>query len=112
MADVDPVGYLSCCRQPALLTVKAISASNHDAEALRRCEGCGAYWFYRYHEHVTFDGEDDWTVWYSPLSPEEGARILAAEERPDLTFLQKRACFLEDREGVKQVPGQPAHPWS
>jgi hypothetical protein len=112
MPEADVVIYLNCCQKPALLTLKGIYASNHDAEALRRCEGCGAYWFYRYHEYVTFDGEDDWTVWYSPLSPEEGVGILAAEDRPDLTFLQERASFMEDREGVRKVPGQPTQPWS
>jgi hypothetical protein len=107
MAEANLVSYLNCCLRPMLLTVKGLSASNHDTEALRRCEGCGAYWIYRYHEYVTFDAEDDWTVWYSLLSPEEGERVLEGEERPDLTFIRDRPSFMEDRQGVKQVPGSP-----
>jgi hypothetical protein len=112
MAEADRVNYLDCCQQPALITVKSVYASDHDAEALRQCQSCGAYWFYRFHEHVTFVGDDDLTVWYSFLTPEEGTRILEARDRPDLSFLSEKPSFLEDGQGVKRVQGQPIYPWS
>ncbi|TFF98721.1 MAG: hypothetical protein EU547_00590 [Promethearchaeota archaeon] len=111
MVDIT-INYLDCCDKPSLYTVKVIYESNHDLESLRICRNCGAYWFYRFHEYVSFYGDDDITVWYSPLTKDEAERIENAEDRPELSFLKNRESFMEDSQGVKKVKGQPDFPWS
>jgi len=104
--------YLDCCPQPGVVTVKQLYDSYHDMEALCQCQRCSAYWFYRFHEYVDFvGGNDDITVWYTRLTPEEGKQILDAEERPDLAFLSGKPSFMESDGQVQRVQGQPTHPW-
>ncbi len=107
MTKKDIKNQLNCCKKPNLETIKAIYESNHDLETLQKCKNCGSYWFYRYHEY-----KDDWTVWYSLLTQVEGKKILDAKDKPDLSFLNDKLSIMEDSEGVKQVKGQPTHPWS
>src|SRR5262245_32510937 len=111
MVDANRVEYLDCCKEPALVNVKSVYESSHDSESLLQCQHCGAFWFFRFHEYISFVSDDDQTVWYSPLSPEEGKCILESQDRPDLSFLSERPSFMEDRQGVKRVHGQPTDPW-
>ena len=104
--------HVDCCQQPKLDTVKSLYQGRHDCEALRQCQHCGAFWFYRYHEYVTFvSDDDDWTVWYSMLTDEDAKQIQEAQERPDLGFLAQRPGVMIDKEGVRKVSGQPSDPW-
>ncbi|MBF0103555.1 MAG: hypothetical protein HQK77_21870 [Desulfobacterales bacterium] len=110
MAEAVP--YLDCCNQPVLKTVKSLYSSNHDSEALRQCQNCKRYWFYRFSEYVSYITDDDLTVWYSSLTEEEAETILNSQDMPDLSFLSNRPSFMKDAEGVKQVHGQPTRPWT
>lgn len=104
--------YLDCCHTPRLETVRSISDSSHDSEELMQCRTCGAYWFYRFHEHVDFSGGDDAiTAWYSPVTQEEATQIMQSDQRPDLTFLQHRPALIEDEHGVRRTIDQPTEPW-
>ncbi len=110
--DVREEDYLNCCASPSLATVRALYESCHDDELLRRCTGCGAYWFYRFHEDISFSGgEDRITVWYSPLTPDEAERIRQPGGRPDLAFLLGRPSLVSDEHGVRWVAGQPDEPF-
>jgi hypothetical protein len=105
--------YLDCCSTPTVVTIKQVYGASQDCEALCRCQNCGAYWFYRIHEYANSSGgEDDLTVWYSLLTPEQGKLILDSSGRPDLSFLSERPSFMEDAGGVQRVKGQPTYPWS
>lgn len=105
--------FLDCCSSPSVVTIKTVYDSYHDLEALCQCQSCEAFWFFRFHEYVNFDGgDDDLTVWYSLLTPEQGQLILQAAERPDLDFLARRPSFVKDDQGVRRVEGQPTYPWS
>jgi hypothetical protein len=106
--------YLDCCEQPTLEVVRPLYQVSHDAEALMRCTRCQAPWFYRFSEYVTFDGPDDLTSWFTRLDEEEAERIRAAEDpaAADLAFLEQRPSWVHDREGARQVSGQPRRPWS
>ena len=106
--------YLDCCEQPTLKVVRPLYQVSHDAEALMRCTRCQAPWFYRFSEYVTFDGPDDLTSWFTRLDDEEAERIRAAEDpaAADLAFLEQRPSWVHDREGARQVSGQPRRPWS
>jgi len=112
MRDDKRLDYLDCCEDPSLINVKKIYESTHDVEILRRCQNCGKYWFFRFHEYVSFHGDDDITIWHSPLTDEEAKTILNSKERPDLSFLRNRVSFMEDNEGVRKVKRQPDYPWS
>ena len=103
--------HVDCCQQPKLDTVKSLYQGRHDCEALRQCQNCGAFWFYRYHEYVTFESDDDWTVWYSRLTNDDARQIVSSDDRTDLSFLERRAGFMIDASGVQRVDGQPDHPW-
>jgi hypothetical protein len=110
--QVHNTPYLDCCSGPQVATIKTLSQGNHDCESLCQCQNCGAYWFYRFHEYVTFmDDDDDWTVWYSRLAPEQARLILEAKDRPDLSFLENAPGFMKDRSGVQRVTSQPTDPW-
>jgi hypothetical protein len=105
--------YLDCCADPQVASVRLVYQECHDMETLCQCQNCGVYWFWRFHEYVSFtDEDDDWTVWYSRLTPEQGRLILEAKERPDLPFLSDAPSYVKDRTGVRQVTGQPTYPWS
>ncbi len=104
--------FLDCCENPILVEIKSIYESTHDRETLCKCKTCGSYWFYRFHEFVTFDRPDEVTCWYSRLTPDDVDLILNSKKRPDLSFLSDRPTFMEDDEGVKRVTGQPDYPWS
>lgn len=87
---VHDAPFLDCCANPQVASIKTLYQESHDSEALCRCQSCGGFWFWRFHEYVAFmDEDDDWTVWYSRLTPEQGNLILEAEIRPDLSFLEK-----------------------
>ena len=103
--------YLDCCAAPQLETVRAIHESSHEDESLRQCKNCGRYWFYRFHEAISFGDNDDITIWYSPITEEETAHIMLTEGRPDLSFLANRPSFVKDAGGVRQTTGQPVKPW-
>ncbi len=110
---VHQVEYLDCCAMPTVVTIKQVYEATHDCEALCQCQNCGTYWFYRFHEYVNFSGgDDDLTVWYSLLTPEQGRLILDSADRPDLSFLSERPSFMKDDSGVQRVHGQPIYPWS
>jgi hypothetical protein len=81
-------------------------------EALRQCQTCNRYWFYRFHEYVSYVDNDDLTVWYSPLTNIEAKRILQTSDRPELGFLSGRPSFMKDSDGVTRTDGQPSSPWS
>lgn len=102
--------YLDCCSTPQPETVKALYKGRHGVEALQQCKKCKQYWFYRYHEYVTFEN-DDWTIWYSVVDDQEAQSILKASGRPDLSFLKNKPSFMEEEKGVKKVTGQPTEPW-
>ena len=104
------VSYLDCCSDPDLESLKTILDTNREDESLRRCKTCGAYWFHRFLEIMKFDGPDDQTIWYSPITEEEAQRILVAQGRPDLKFLLNRQSFVEDAGGIRRVSGQPDKP--
>ncbi len=104
------VNYLDCCSDPDLESVKTILDTNREDESLQRCKTCGAYWFHRFLEIMKFDGPDDQTVWYSPVTEEETRRILDAEGRPDLRFLLTRPSFRVDDQGIRRVSGEPDKP--
>ena len=104
--------YLDCCASPSLETLLTVYESSHDDELLRRCKSCGAHWFYRFHEDISFTGGDDRiTVWYSPLTPDEAERIRQSGGRADLTFLSSRPSLVSDEHGVRRVAGQPSEPF-
>ena len=90
---MEDESFLDCCDNSHLRFIKAILWSSHDDESLHQCENCGKYWFYRFSEYLSFEGEDDITVWYSPLTADEGRMIIESEDRSDLSFLRSRASF-------------------
>ena len=111
--DLYDAPYLDCCEHPQVTSIKRIYQETHDSEALCQCQNCGAYWFWRFHELVNFSGgDDDWTVWFSRLTPEQGKLILEAQERPDLPFLSTAPSFVKDAAGVRRTTGQPTYPWT
>ncbi len=81
-----------------------------EGESLYQCKTCGAHWFHRFLEIMKFDGPDDQTVWYSPVTEVETRCILDAETQPDLRFLLTRPSFRVDDQSVLRVPGQPNEP--
>lgn len=104
--------FLDCCAGRQVASIRLLYQGNHDCEALCQCQTCGAYWFYRFHEYVNFaGGDDDQTVWYSRLTPEQGKLILESPERPEMPFLSHVPSFVKDRDGVRPVTGQPTYPW-
>jgi len=106
------VPYLDCCAMPNTVTIKTMYDESHNTECLCRCQNCGAYWFWRWHETINFSGgDDDLTVWYSRLTPEQGRLILEAKERPELKFLSDAPTFIENRGVVRQTTGQPTGPF-
>ena len=112
---VETPDYIDCCPRPRLHDVRILYESSHDLESLRHCTSCGTYWFYRFHEYVNwYGGEDDLTSWFTPLTKEEGERLLDAAEpgREDLSFLATRASWIDDKDGARLVRGVPDHPWS
>lgn len=104
------VSYLDCCSDPDLEGVKTILDTNRESEDLLQCKNCGTYWFHRFLEIMKFDGPDDQTMWYSPVTAEEAQGIIQIEGRPDLSFLGTRPSFMEDAGGVHRVPSQPEKP--
>lgn len=108
---MKPEDFLDCCKQPSLQDVLSLTDTPHESEVLRRCQICGGWWFYRFHEYVSFQGDDSITQWYTAVTPGEAAAITGAEGRPDLSFLAKKSSFMMDDQGVSEVEGQPTHPW-
>jgi hypothetical protein len=102
---------LDCCERPDLRDVRTLTDTTHESEVLRQCRSCEACWFYRFHEHVSYQGDDDITQWYTRVTPDEALSIMQAETRPDLSFLSERSSFMIDRHGVSKVDGQPTEPW-
>ena len=103
--------FLDCCANPRLHLVKTIYESSHDDESLSQCQNCEGYWFYRFSEYVNFDGgDDDITVWYSPITADEAQIIIGSEGRPDLSFLRNRPSFVKDDRGIHRTGGQPDKP--
>lgn len=107
---MEDEGFLDCCVNPKLKLVKIVHESGHDDESLHQCQSCGGYWFYRFAEYVSFHGDDDITVWYSPVTPEEAKTIIESTDRPDLSFLLNRPGFMKDDNGVTRTAGQPDRP--
>ena len=104
--------HLDCCNAPSLETLKGLYEGHHDSEAVCQCASCQAFWFYRFHEYVTFLDDDDWTVWLTRLSEEEARALLGeSAEGASREFLASRAAFMFDRGGVRRVQGQPAQAW-
>ena len=88
--------YLDCCAHPELVVSRALYESAHDAESLQRCDSCGTYWFYRFHEYVNWStGEDDLTSWFTALTEDEGERLrdTTDPDGEDLSFLATRASW-------------------
>ena len=109
--NIHDAPYLDCCDRPQVVDVRLIYEEPHDCETLCQCKTCGAYWFWRFNEWVNFSGgDDDWTVWYSGLTPEQGKLIMEAQARPDLSFLSAAPAFRKDATGVARVKGQPTYP--
>jgi hypothetical protein len=106
--------FLDCCDTVSLRPVLVLYESNHDLEALKICAACHAYWFYRFSEYVDWSGgDDDLTSWYTRLSAEEGAALTHADRTTvDLAYLRHRPSWMDDRDGVRRVPGAPDHPAS
>lgn len=100
--------HLNCCAEALPVTRRTLLDTTHESEELRECEGCGAWWFYRYHEYVG-DSGDSATQWYSLLTAGQAASVLETEGQPDLTFLTDCATFMRDQNGVRSVAGQPTH---
>lgn len=104
--------HLDCCSAVSFETVKSLYESSHDDELLRRCRGCGAWWFYRMHEDMSFSGDDDViTTWCTRLTDAEAAALRDTEARPDLAFLETRSSIMADGNGVHRVSGQPSRPF-
>ena len=103
MANVD------CCTTPTLEVHRLLLDRSHNTEAVERCSACGASWFYRWWEHVSFDGPDEATSWYTRITDAEAATLIAAPEHPDLAFLRldERPSIMIDDRGVHRVPGAP-----
>ena len=91
--------------------MRVLLDSTHESEVLRQCQTCGAWWFYRFHEYVSYDKDDEITQWYTVVTEEEAATVMRAKERPDLSFLAKGSGFMIDAQGVQRVDGQPTYPW-
>lgn len=103
--------FLDCCKQPNLKDMLTITDTSHDSEVLRQCQNCGGWWFYRFHEYVSFQGDDDITRWYSVVKQDEAEAIMRAQERPDLSFLAERSSFMINNQVVRKVEGQPTNLW-
>jgi hypothetical protein len=107
--------YIDCCRQPELRGLRVLYESSHDVESLSQCASCETYWFYRFHEYVNWSGGDDeLTSWFTPLTEDEGGLLRHATDRGnvDLSFLKTRPSWMDDKDGVRRVNGEPDHPWS
>jgi hypothetical protein len=107
--------YLDCCDRPDLNGLRVLYQSSHDMESLGRCASCGTYWFYRFHEYVTWSaGGDEVTSWFTRLTEDEGERLRRTTDRDaeDLSYLTTRASWIDDANGVERVTGAPDHPWS
>jgi hypothetical protein len=103
--------FLDCCTDPGLNLVKTIYESSHNDECLHQCQNCGGYWFYRFYEYVNFSGgNDEITLWYSPITTDEAQIIIGSEQRPDLSFLRNRPSFVKDDRGIHRTEGQPEKP--
>jgi hypothetical protein len=111
MSSENPVDNLDCCETPALVSVMTVHESSHNEEALMQCRRCGRFWFYRFYEHVYYDGRDDEiTTWYSPITDDEAKQIQQADGRPDLAFLSSRRSYIRDKYGFRKSMGQPTEP--
>lgn len=107
------ISFLDCCHDPQLQALRVLYESTHDLESLQRCTGCGAFWFYRFHEWVNYcGGDDDLTSWYTQLTDDDGRRLLRQGDRPDLSFLAGCPSWMDDRDGVRRVAGAPTGPRS
>jgi hypothetical protein len=114
MVGVETPTYLDCCDRPELNGLRVLYESSHDRESLGQCTSCGTYWFYRFHEYVSWSDGDDMTSWFTRLTEEEGERLRHTTDPggEDLSYLTTRASWIDDGDGVKRVDGAPDHPWS
>jgi hypothetical protein len=108
----DAYGFLDCCEDTVLETVRTLYSSGHGSEAVMRCSTCGAYWFHRMHEMVLFgsDQPDEMVEWFSRITDVEAQMIMFSKVRPNLTYLMSRLSFRRDERGVQRSQGQPASP--
>jgi hypothetical protein len=107
----NPFAHLDCCEAPKLVLVKILLDESHNDEMLMQCERCRQFWIKRFYERVDFvGGNDEITVWYSPVSDDEAQQIQQAQGRPDFSFLSERRSFMEDKDGIRVVAGQPTEP--
>ena len=103
---------LGCCGEPKLETVRAVYDASHDMESIRKCR-CGAAFYHRWMEHVSFTDGDTVVEWYSPMEEHEAGRLREQEhiDTPDLRFLTWRAETIFVCETfVSFVHGQPDLP--
>lgn len=109
-----PSTFLDCCATARPQTLRILYESHHDLEALQVCASCNTYWFYRFNEWVNWvGGDDDMTSWYTRLTAQEGETLAHADRTSvDLSYLCERPSWMDDRDGVRRVPGAPDHPGS
>ena len=108
--------YIDCCPSPVLETVRRFSSTQTDFVAIRRCQGCGAFWFYFLREElcelnvIPDDSEGcayDRHIWYVRLAPDEANTLLGAETVPEPGLFADRPGFLKGFEGMHPIIGIP-----
>lgn len=101
--------FLDCCGKPLLEVVKRLSTDDHDSRSLCRCASCGAWWLYRFYEHIHFDADlpDDQITWFARLTEEEAQAALGPGGCRGIPSLADRPCFRKDERGVVKTTGMP-----
>jgi len=105
------VEFLDCCELTELLARRILLDTTHESEVLHECQKCGAWWFYRYFEIVSYDGDDRVTQWYNRINGDQAAQIMAEEGRVNLDFLAGSPGFRIEGGRVSPVEGQPSYPF-
>jgi len=102
------VEFLNCCPNPDIKTIKSVFEGAHDEEALKKCNHCGVYWFFRFHEYW-----DDYTTWHTKITDEEAETILQNQDRRklNLAYLCKRESIRWEDGEVTVTKGQPGDPF-
>jgi hypothetical protein len=103
-----PVPFLDCCGQPMLEVVKMYRATHGETISIRRCVGCGAYWFYHMKEYSLSSGDYDRRAWYVRLSSEEAEALVELPEPPPSSRFADRDGIMRSEDGISKIQGIPS----
>jgi hypothetical protein len=103
----EKLGYLDCCNEPLLETVRHLRKSSHETESIRRCRQCGQQWYYVIHESRHRGESLDYVVWCSRLTAEEATLLANAPHQERHKLVDQKVGILRDDEGVRKDARRP-----